>query len=156
MKLTIPRLTVRLLMAAVAIVALLFSGEITRERAAEYRNRAAAHEEMELRLRRGLMDYPTAKALEGAGHDLMDTVEPSGRSEHLKANLHAHAEGKLKELATAWEEDDREDRLWIEWHARMKEKYRQAMWRPWKPASLEASPGGPLSSEAERQLYGTK
>lgn len=149
----LPRFTVRRAMAAVAFAAILVSATAAARRAYEYSDKANAHETIERRMRQAGAGHSAADDIREARDEFLEglkSTRPDGPDARSLARIEAH----LEQLRSGWEEDDREDRLWIDWHARMKERYRRARWRPWNTVVVEPSPSGPLSREMEEKLYG--
>lgn len=148
------RLTVRRLMAAVALAALMISGEQARRRAVDYLDRADAHATIEARLRSGLESSSLEEEVEELRREFEEIDKSPDSPGPFAAQLSADSERQLREYRAEREADRREGRQWIEWHARMKERYRRAAWRPWRAVAPEPPPDGDLSDERLRQLYG--
>lgn len=172
------RFTVRRLMFAVAVVAVLLTGGIWLHRALDYRKRAEDHASQEWSCQ-NTAEYDLASI---DGHrKIHEEYARSLRSNHEKGRkvllnrLEKNKKGKGLEFVQERRDIERQltsldtldkrmealismdryvtekiaakerkagehFRLLAEWHARLKRKYRRAMWHPWAPVAPDSPP----------------
>jgi hypothetical protein len=150
------RFTVRRLMLLVAILALICASAVTWWRINDYRTRAEAHKEIELRLKDRLVDAPnrerersadSLKVQEELERELRGLLGSIKSTEEVEAEIAATRSKHVQSEAywsAFWKDQEKKDRVWMEWHARMKEKYRHAMWHPWEYFRDTPAPPEPL------------
>jgi hypothetical protein len=129
------RFTVRRGTAVVALVAFLSAGIGMGRKVVDYKRRAESHQTLESiccadYARFHMEDFQRRKAIE-------EDDRPSWK---VSIEYRKKVQPNFKdEMTRAW--------AWASWHARMKERYQRAMWRPWLPLEAAPPPPSPLPAD---------